>query len=260
MARTAVLRVPPALVGVDGDARLWAGRLAHGRDALLVALGRVADLDLEDGDALGDHGPGLDGERLGLVPAEGDDLLDAVPRAAADEIVERPPESLALQIPQGHLHGGAGGLVAHREELALPDAVDRLDVEGVPADHRRPEVLADHVLDAPQRLAGELVRRAGLADAGDALVGLHADEVAGAVGHRRRGDHERLLHGQLEGVDVDGGDLHRRGSASRVLRSSPVYAMGAAGESLSGAVSEPYHRAACEARDGERGTTRGERP
>ena len=49
------LGVPPALVGVDGDARVRAGRFADGGDALLVALRRVADLDLEHGDAVGAH-------------------------------------------------------------------------------------------------------------------------------------------------------------------------------------------------------------
>jgi hypothetical protein len=86
--------------------------------------------------------------------------------------------------------------------------VDRLEVEGIPADHRRRKVLPDDVGRRPQRLAGELVGRAGLADPRDALVGLHADQVAGAIRHRRRGDHEGLFHGQLERVDVNGGDLH----------------------------------------------------
>ena len=39
----------------------------------------------------------------------------------------------------------------------------------------------------------------------------------GPIGDRRRGDHERLLHRQLEGVDVHGGDLHLRRSAGRVV-------------------------------------------
>ena len=68
--------------------------------------------------------------------------------AAAEQIAERPPERLALQIPQGHLEAGPGRLVAHREQLALPAVKDGLDVEGVLADHGGPEVLADHVLQS----------------------------------------------------------------------------------------------------------------
>jgi hypothetical protein len=49
------LGIPPALVGVHGDARLRAHRLADRGDALLIPLRRVAHLDLEDADALRLH-------------------------------------------------------------------------------------------------------------------------------------------------------------------------------------------------------------
>ena len=57
------------------------GRLAHRRHARGVPLRGVAHLDLEDGDAFGAHLARLGRERLGLVPAEGDDL-EAARRAS----------------------------------------------------------------------------------------------------------------------------------------------------------------------------------
>ena len=191
------------------------GRLADGGDALLVALREVADLDLEHGDALRAHPSRLLGQGLWLVPAPGDDLNEAVPGAAADEIAERPPERLALQVPERHLEGGAGSLVADRPQLALPAVHDGLEPERVLADHRRAEVLTDHVLDRPERVAGELVGRAGLSVPHESFVGLHAHEIAGARGQRRRGDDEGLLHLELERLHAHGGDLHEAPSSGQ---------------------------------------------
>ncbi len=69
---------------------------------------------------------------------------------------------------------------------------DRLEIERVSADHRRSEVLPDHVRHRPQRLPGELIGRTRLSDARDTLVGLHAHQTTGPIRHRRRGDHEGL--------------------------------------------------------------------
>ena len=198
-----------------------AGRLTDGGDALLVALGRVPDLDLEHADALGGHGRRLGGQALGLVPPPGDHLGQTITRAAADEIVERPPERLALEVPEGHLEPRAGGLIAHRVQLARPAVDDRLKPRGVLADDEGSEILPDHVLHGPQCVTGELVGRTGLADADESLVSLDTHEIARPRGQGRRGDHERFLVGELEGVHADGGDLHVRASTPGVRHSGP---------------------------------------
>ena len=200
--------VAPALVGVDGEARARAGRFADGRDARLVALGQVAGLDLEHGDPVGGQLLRRGRELLGLVPAVGDDFGQRVARGAAEQVDHRAAERLALQVPQGHLEPASGCLVADRPQLALPNSDDLLDAEGVAAERRRPKVLADDVGDGPQRLAGELVRRTGLAVADQAFVGLDGDQVARSHRQRRRGDDERGFELQLERLDVYGGDLH----------------------------------------------------
>ena len=86
-------------------------------------------------------------------------------RAAADEVVERPPQRLALEVPERHLDARPAPPGCRPCTARGPRrGVMRLDVEGVPADDRRRKVLTDHVLHRPQRLAGELVGRARLAD------------------------------------------------------------------------------------------------
>ncbi len=140
------------------------------------------------------------------------------------KVAERPPHRLALQVPERHLQAGSRRLVTHGEQLAVPAAHDRLDVEGIPADDRRPQVLTDHVSYRPQGVAGEFVGRARLADAHDAFVRLHPDQIARTGGERRRGDDERLPVLQLKRVDVHGGDLHDGSlpAAARVYRTRPA--------------------------------------
>jgi len=96
-----------------------------------------------------------------------------------------PPQRLALRVPERDLEPGLGRLVGHGVQLAFPATRDGLELErGVPG-HDRTETLADHILHGPERVAGELIRRAGFAETGETLVGLDPDQVAGAHGERR---------------------------------------------------------------------------
>ena len=204
MAATALAGVPPALVGVHGDARLRAGGVPDGGHALLVSFRRVADLDLEHGDAQVSRGPGLSDEFVsGSSHPQAMTSDQAVAGAAADQVVERPPQRLALKVPERHLHAGAGRLIAHHEQLSLPTAQHAFHIEGVATDERRSEVLADDVLHRPQRVACEFKRRTGLAVAYEALVRLHANQVARPGGERRRRDDEGLLVLELQRVNAD---------------------------------------------------------
>jgi hypothetical protein len=119
---------------------------------------------------------------------------DLVAGEAAEQLVDRDVERLALDVPEGDVDGGdgRGGDVAGREEAAsehlLPEA---LDLERVLADEERLEVL-DGAGDG-KLAAGE----AAFADAPDALVGVHDDE--GVVALARPGRDEECF---------DIGDLH----------------------------------------------------
>ncbi len=200
--------VPPPLVRVHRYACLGPCSLPHRRYTDRVPLRHVAHLNLEDTDALCAHRPCLLGKDLRLVPAQGYDLRQPVSAASAEEIAQGSSRRLTPDVPQRHLEPGARSLVADHEEIPLPVVHDLFDVERVLAQDGGAEVLADHVLDRPQRVARELVGGTGFAVSGHALVGLYGDQVARTDAHGRRRDHERLREGKFQGVDMHGCDLH----------------------------------------------------
>ena len=108
----------------------------------------------------------------GLVPAVGVQL-DAVPRPAAEKLVDRDPERLALDVPQRRLDA-ADGAGEHRaagiEGAAIHLLIVALDGEGVLPDDVAGK-LPDGLLDGPRSpLQG------GFAQAVDAAVCLYLDD------------------------------------------------------------------------------------
>ena len=113
---------------------------------------------------------------------------------AAEQVVDGDAEGLAAQIPEGEVDGGEGGGVdvAAAEELAAPEHLpDVLDPRRVHADQQR-FVGFDHALN------GELFPgNAGLAEAGEALVGVDLDEGIVALRPVRVVDQESLHIGDF---------------------------------------------------------------
>jgi hypothetical protein len=155
-----------------------ADRLADRLDRGDVAGAVLAsDLDL-DGAVAGIRL--LRGERRHLLGrAEGNRIAerDPVANLAAQQVVDRGIERLALDVPQRHLDAGLGLLDA--VECLIHPGDEMGDAERVLADHGRRQ----HVDVGAQQGAAPLEHAACLADAGDAGIGI--DEHDRVVGDRR---------------------------------------------------------------------------
>ena len=93
----------PRLVRVDPQQRLRADRLAHRRDARVVALHAAADLEVDDAVALAGELPRVRGERLGVVALEEAEVVELVVDGAAEERARRDAERAAERVPAGDL-------------------------------------------------------------------------------------------------------------------------------------------------------------
>ena len=163
------------------------------------ALRRTERIELERLEAFGDHRPRRFEKRLrralGAVPAIGV-AEDAVAHPAAKQLVDRRAQRLAEDVPAGDLDGGDDGPV----DVACVerDAVEHPLGEG--ADAKR--VLSDDEVfefaNAGLGGADEAVQRP-LADAVQPLVGVDLDE-------------QPVLPAGADGVCLDAGDAHARGS------------------------------------------------
>jgi hypothetical protein len=139
------------------------------------------------------------GAAAGRPHAGGAVALAVIAHRAAEDLVHRQTQRLALDVPEREIHRADGvNLLAPRriepgDEHLLPD---RFDLERILADQRAGALL-------------ERVFRAALADAGDAEIGLH------------RADHVALVEqpvGLRRLVDAYAGDLAARQRAARGLR------------------------------------------
>ena len=125
---------------------------------------------------------------------------DAVPHRASQQPVNRQPERLPGNVPQGHVDAGQR---AHLHRSAAPPVAQKHPVPEVFAPQR---VLADHKLGkVPQRLAHRTLaaHQRGLAQAGEPVVRAHQDVNVTSAG---------LRHDDA----IDGRDAH--GNSSRNCR------------------------------------------
>ena len=141
-------RPVPLLVGVDHDRHRVAEVLAHGLDALDVErpVG-LADLELDAADAALDRGRGVHQQLLERRVQEAARGVVAADRVAvgAEQLGQRQPGALGLQVVQGHVEG-ADRLRRHAaaaDRRARPaQLVPELgDVARVFADQRRRDLL-----------------------------------------------------------------------------------------------------------------------
>ena len=111
---------------------------------------------------------------------------DAVPQLAAQQVVDRAPQGLPLDIPQGNVHAAQG----HRRQAPRPQVgvapvvllPQLLALKGVLAQ----QALAQH-LDGPgAQEAAAAGRVAGLPPSMDAFIGVDADEGPGPPRKPRR--------------------------------------------------------------------------
>ena len=201
-----------AVVGVDRELDVGADGLAHRADAASVEL-EVAQPDLhldrpEAGvlefqrflDGLLDQPVHVDEVEAGRV---GDDLAAIGP---AQQLVHRLVHGATHDVPQRDVDAG-DGRDRHAAQAIVLDAIvevlpDRLDVEGIAADHARPVLRLDDGL-------GDGGRPIAFAPAGDALVGRDLDQARGAraIDPATRRD-ERLVDLALQDVAGDVGHFH----------------------------------------------------
>ena len=204
-----------AVVGpadIDHDRGVRADRVADALDVgavRLLGLAEVLPAELEGGEArlleAGRLLAGLDAVR----PEEGGGVgADLGVGRAAQEVAERAAERLALDVPEGDVDAADG--VDHRAAAAIVDrglvhlVPEALDVERVLADQDLAQ--ADHDRVGAGRLDDRLDDGrggVGLADAGDALVGVDEDD-GGVLGPVRLHRDAR----DLQVGDLDIGDLH----------------------------------------------------
>ena len=200
---------------VDHQLARRAQDVARGRRQLDVAPDVATQrppAQLEGGEALGDDARGELDDVLGGL---GHDLagvdLDRGRDLAAQEPRHRQARHLAQDVPQRHVDR------AHRvQPRAVAAVVVRAAEHRVPQRADPPGVLAEQQLAQASRdgvgrghrddLARDVGRRVTLADAGDALVGVHAhdERVLGPVGSGRvdvaGAQHQRLDLGDLHAM------------------------------------------------------------
>ena len=192
-------RTVPLLVGVDHEREVLAEVLAHGGQALEVDLViGVAHLDLDAPDAGLDRPGGVvqDLGQRGAEEAAGGVVAPDGVAVGADQLGQRQPGALGLQVPQRDVDGrdrldrnaGAADGGARPQQL---DA-QAVDVAGVLTD----EVVGD--LSGVRELGGT-ARALGIAeaDAGAALDGLQLAEEEMDLGHGLLATGEDLGVGDL---------------------------------------------------------------
>ena len=225
----------PRVVGVDGEHPIRPDELADGGDARDVLLQCGApEFDFDALEALGEVG--LDAaQQLRLVVGQVDPARVA-PRAAveaAEHAPQRLARALALEVPQGDVHGadGEGGDPAARDVVHVPRhrVVQPLDPPGVLPRHAGREVRLDHRLDRQAPLAARVgVTHAlfprGVGDAHDDELEVRVVAVLGVHQHLRQRHAVQLarhrgLRGVRGGVGGVGGRVGwgPRGSAGRTM-------------------------------------------
>ncbi len=193
----------PRAVGVEHQLHVGAHRLP-GR----AHRGHVGLVELQHPEALRHEVPAGPRHRVRCLVAQ-ETRVGGQARAQgpAQQLVDRRAAHLAEQVPQRDLDA------ADREHPEPTPPVDhgpamhqvdhRLDAQRVLADDQRRQALLDDAHHRERRAVGE-----GLAEPGDALVGVHPHEdlLAGAAGPGRRRVHRPERDGERHGLD--GGDLH----------------------------------------------------
>lgn len=195
----------PALVGVDADGGGWADGGADGADAGDVVFGVGAEFYFDDLEAAGDGGGGFFGHEFGRVDAEGEAGAEWAGGGAAEELVEGEIGGAGEDVVEGHVEGGADLGVVFEEAVEVCHAV--FDGEGVLVDEEFGEVLGGGEVDG-LGFAAEFPEGGGFAVAGEAGVGVDAEEDAHGGAHLHDGDAERVLEGDVGFEEVDGGDAH----------------------------------------------------
>ena len=131
---------------------------------------------------------------------------DPVARRAAEQLVDRHAQRLALDVPQGHVDAAQG---AGQDR---PAAIEGVAVDGLPVMHHLARVLADQVrldlLDRPSRTVMRPALDDRLAQADDAGVGVDLQEQPARL------DQEGFQSGDSEGIlRATGAPLPTRSSA-----------------------------------------------
>ena len=132
--------------------------------------------------------------------------IDAVAHFAAQQLVNRHAQRLAVEIPQRHLDPRVRGPMMRQRRVHL--AVERFDVERRLAQHRRGQMSVDVDSDPLGGLAVGSGRYRGLPHAGDALIGdqLHHDRDRRS--RRSIGSGQRRGTGETGNCGADFDDLH----------------------------------------------------
>ena len=213
-----VLRASHRHVRVDPHPVGSAHRFANPAHRLDVRLHALAGLDLDGAKAF----PGalarelrhLDRLAVRHRVAEG----DAIAHPAAEERVDRHPERLAGEVPQGHFHSRDRELAVRELGLHGPHVARARDLERVAADEGGSEAFV-HVAAKERAAPREHARK--LAEAREALVRAHLDDpVLGDGGGPERGTGDLAVGREARHEDrrrLDGGDLHdvERASCNR---------------------------------------------
>ena len=125
---------PVALIGVDADLSGAADRLPHRRHHGDVALGLHADLDLDGGDALGDHLRRLARGGVGIHDPDAVRDRGAVADLAAEELIDRDAVDFADCVVERDVDGRLRVRVAAQDtvhaRVQLPDLGDVMAGDG----------------------------------------------------------------------------------------------------------------------------------
>jgi hypothetical protein len=126
-------------------------------------------------------------------------------RGASEQREQRQSRGLRREVVERHVERRDRGAVAGYETVQLREA--RFEIERVAADEQ-PRAVARDRQHRALRLADDAPIGLRFARPGAAVVGPDPDEHALRGLDRHRGDDERLVHPQVRGVDLDGGDAH----------------------------------------------------
>jgi hypothetical protein len=195
----------PGLVDVDPHAGALAQGFLDRRHVAHVVHQRAgADLELEVAVALGgDQAFGLVDVPGGVAAGQGPEHRDVPVHGAAEQLVQRLIQALALQVEQGGFDGGLGQVVAAgRPVEPYPEGID-----GVrrPAEQQGAEVAVDGQLDAfgAFRAVGQAADGGGFAQTFEAVAVLDPHYDHGLHAH---GGHGQLVRAYGRDVDQDGFD------------------------------------------------------
>ena len=197
----------PALIRVDADAGLLGHGGADGAQAGDVLFRLLAHLDLQAVVAAVDGVQGVAHHLLGVVHADGDVGDDGLLRAA-HQLVDRDLIQLAIQVPQGHIHGSLGAGVL------LDAAVQRdhqvFELIHVAADDGLGDVVADGTDDSTGGVAGDNAGGRCLTVAHRTGVGVDLNDHILHAADRTQGRFERHTQRHRDQAETHFCDFHRK--------------------------------------------------